>query len=155
MSINDYNLAKEKASFYCAQQDHCIFDIKKKLSQWGVDVTFYDDIIEYLIKENFINETRYSENFCLSKLHQNKWGRKKISYALSQKGIHNNDIQQGLAAIQEDEYNSILHKLIIQKAKTIKGNSLFEKKQKLIKSITTKGFEPTLIIKMIKEESIF
>ncbi|MEA3505179.1 MAG: RecX family transcriptional regulator, partial [Bacteroidota bacterium] len=78
-SIKSVIASKEKAAYYCAQQEHCIFDVRKKLFQWGVETSYHDEIIEYLLEDNFINETRYANSFCIGKFHQNKWGRKKIS----------------------------------------------------------------------------
>ena len=46
-----------------------------------------DKIIDRLKAEKYIDEARYCRSFINDKLRFNKWGRKKIEFALKQKQI--------------------------------------------------------------------
>ena len=73
-----YEEALYKSAAYCSQSEHCISDLRNKLTQWGVMESDWDKIIRYLVDENYINESRYAIAFTKDKFRYNKWGKIKI-----------------------------------------------------------------------------
>ena len=63
--------ALEYAKDYCAKEEHCQSDVKKKLHSYGVSEEEADICLAELITEGFINEQRYADLFAVSKFHQN------------------------------------------------------------------------------------
>lgn len=59
-------------------------------------------IIARLLKERFIDESRYTRFFVNDKLRFNKWGRVKIGYELYKKNIPSPIREESLAAIDEE-----------------------------------------------------
>ena len=96
-----------KARKYCSYQERCLADVKTKLNEWKAAEKTVEKIIQTLEKEDFINEERYAIAFALGKLRNNKWGRNKIFYAMTQKQIPEIYIQMGLNEIDEEEYIQI------------------------------------------------
>ena len=56
--------------FYCAYQERCHYDVSNKLNKLGVFGDEVDEYICYLIDENYLSETRYSEAFIRGKFNK-------------------------------------------------------------------------------------
>jgi regulatory protein len=146
----EQNFLYEKAHNYCDYQERCIYDVKTKLKSWKATEASIELIINQLEKEDYINEERYAISYATGKLRNNKWGRTKIFYALSQRHIPEIYIQMGLNEIDKDEYINILKNII--KSKKINEEDEFKRNVKMIKYAQQKGFQPSLTWKIINGE---
>lgn len=144
--------ALQKAAALCSAQERCVSDIIKKLQEWECEETDIDAIISTLQQQKFLDDERYTQLFVKSKLRNNKWGRIKIEFTLKQKGVDNGVIQNALDSIDENEYFSTLEQLLQAKVKTIKARNDFDKKTKLFRFASAKGFEFELINKVVQIE---
>jgi len=79
------NKTLEKISRYCAIQERSKYDVINKLKSYKVDQDELQSYIDYLQKNNFLNEERFVELYIRSKINQNEWGPLKIKYSLYQK----------------------------------------------------------------------
>ncbi|HKK09862.1 MAG TPA: regulatory protein RecX [Bacteroidales bacterium] len=138
-----------KASRYCAEQDRAEFDVRRKLGDWKVPEKLHTEIIETLKKEKFIDEKRFACTFVRSKFRNNRWGRIKIAYALRQKNIPEDLIAESLKELKDEDYRRTLKELVAKKARTIKSDSDYEKKQKVAQSMASKGYETGLIYEVV------
>jgi regulatory protein len=93
------------------------------------------------LANDYINEQRYCNAFAHDKLRYQKWGKKKIAYALHSKRIATNIIEDALKNIDETEYNTILSKLITQK----KGAT----KEQVTRFCMQRGFEYSRINELL------
>ncbi len=141
----DLSVALQKATHYCAEQERAIAEVKTKLYRWKVPEQQHQDVIDYLIENNYINHKRFVVLFAQSKLRYNQWGKIKIAYALQQKGIDREDIEYGLQAIDEAEYIDVVCKLIAKKQKTTKGKNPQEIQYKIMQYMRSKGFESDVV----------
>lgn len=139
-----------KAASYCSISEHCISEVEEKLNAWCVDCGQREKIINRLIEEDFINEKRYCVAFAKDKFHYNKWGKIKISYSLKQKGLPAELIDYALNTIDDGEYEEMLSVLLKNKIKTIKWQYEFEKMGKLFNFAQGRGFESTVIDRVIR-----
>ena len=110
-----------RAAAYCSAAERCIQDVEKKIKAAGLTGEESDRIIARLLKERFIDESRFARYFVNDKLRFNKWGRIKISYELQRKGIPADIRTEALAGIDEQEYQDILFSLLKSKKKTTRG----------------------------------
>lgn len=147
--------ALSKAMRYCAFQERSASDVRRKLSEWGLcgneDVWW---VTEHLKKEKFIDDQRYAIIFAKSKLQQNRWGKRKIEYALKKKEISDAHIRNALDMLNDQDYENILLGLAREKVKET-GLIPYEQKAKLIRFLLQRGFEIQLIetvIHKIKSE---
>lgn len=139
-----------KAASYCSISEHCVSDVELKLKAWGIEPDKSDKIIDRLKADDFINEKRYCVAFVKDKFHYNKWGKIKISYALKQKGLDNQLINQALNTIDDGEYEEMLAVLLKAKLKTIKWEYEYEKMGKLFNFAQSRGFESAVIDKVVR-----
>ena len=140
--IPDWVLSKMKQ--YCAFQERCMFDVKEKLKTFHLQEDVYESIILQLKKEDYLNEERFAKVFAGGKLRINHWGKNKIYAALQQKRVPELFILEGLSAI-DDEYLSILHKVIAKKNNELKESDINRRNRKLAKFAISKGFESNLV----------
>lgn len=123
---------RNKAARYCAAAEHCESEVREKLRQWGAEAKNTDEIVDFLIDNNYINEERYARAFAHDKLRYNGWGKMKIRYMLMGKRISRSAIEAALAALDENEYEEVLRKVAEKK----KGASPME----LARFLRQRGF---------------
>lgn len=146
-----YEQALSRAAALCSGSEHCSSEIQKKLSQWGLTPVQSEDIISYLTKEKYIDNIRFSRAYCLDKFRYNHWGRIKIVQMLRMMEIESNEINEGLAAIDEKEYSEILLHTLEQKNRQLKDSDPYIRKGKLVRHALSRGFEMNLIINKVEE----
>ena len=137
----------------CAQSEQCTYDLRQKLYRWGISSTDSESIINKLIKTRFVDDSRFAVAYCRDKYRFNRWGRMKIVYGLRAKQISSHDIQEALTAIDDSEYEEILVSVVKAKASAIKDVDTYEGRTKLFRSVASRGYESSLIVKIIKDSS--
>ncbi|MFP4556946.1 MAG: regulatory protein RecX [Bacteroidales bacterium] len=133
--------ATDRAQWLCSQQEKCTFDIRKKLAQWGVEYDDIQKVIDSLLNDGFIDEKRYAVTFAREKARFNKWGPKKIEYALRSKRITDEHINQALEEACELFDMETLKELLIKKAKSVNYKNGYDLKMKLLRFGVSRGFE--------------
>ena len=149
-----YNVkeATEKIKAYCIIQDRCQWEVKTKMKEWGVDEKVIENILTDLILEQFVDEQRFSESFCVGKFKIKKWGKLKIKNKLKNKKISDNCIEKGLSQIDDMEYMEVLKECYTKKRDSIKDTNQFIRKGKISKYLQQKGFESNLIWELINKD---
>jgi regulatory protein len=74
-----------------------------------------------------------------------KWGRLKIKMGLEQKRISPYCIKVGLKEINEEAYEAMIAELLEKKWRSLKDSNDYVRKQKAVRYVMQKGFEPDLI----------
>ncbi len=133
----------------CVQGEHCEKDILAKMEKWGLGKEMQASIMEYLVKERFVDNERYCRAFVSDKMRYNHWGQRKIEQALWLKGIEKSVSSQVFAEIDTEEWVEILSSELSKKRKTVKGRNDYEIKQKLVRFAAGRGFPYGIISKCI------
>lgn len=127
---------------YCSREERCSYDATKKLQTFSLPDTEIETIVDTLIKEKFIDDLRYATAYANDKYRFNKWGKFKISFALKQKKISENIIDQAIEIIPDEKYSSILNEELSKKLRTFPNTlSDYEKRGKLFRFAAGRGFE--------------
>ena len=144
--------ALEKIKHYCAYQERCHSEVKEKLFDYGLNKIESDEILLYLIENDYLNEQRFAEQFAGGHFRRKKWGRIKIRYALRQKQISDPCIKEALLVIDEEDYLKTLQQLFEEKSKTLRSEkNHFIRKKKIRDHLLQKGYEAGLIQDLLKE----
>ena len=141
---------KKKIEHYCAYQERCHLEVTNKLNKLGVFGDELDEYVCYLIDENFLSETRFSEAYVRGKFNNNNWGKVKISRELKLRNISDWNISNALGQINSEDYNNKLRKLCL-KLVELNDKSEFELKNKVVKNLSYKGWEVDLVIKTLNQ----
>ena len=142
--------ALNKAAAYCTLCERCQSEVSAKLTTWGVPHGEQEKIIARLTNEKFIDEARYCRAFVNDKVKFNRWGRIKITAALREKHLPQEQIKEALECIDEETYLQALQETIDIKRREFKGKDDFATQQKIIRHAASRGYEPALIISTIK-----
>lgn len=146
-----YEQALTRVTSLCSASEYCIHDINEKLYRWGISNTDSERIIDYLLDEKYIDETRYAQAYTNDKLRFSHWGRIKIKSMLRMKHISDRDINNAFDNISEEEYESILRDIIKGKAKSEGDAEDYASRAKIIRFALQRGFEMGEITKFISE----
>jgi len=54
---------KQKLVNYCVYQDRCHFEVEQKMREFVLIPEAKDEILLYLMKENYLNEERFTRSY--------------------------------------------------------------------------------------------
>jgi regulatory protein len=142
---------KYKAEAYCSTTEHCPAEVMAKLIQWGADGEMSERILEHLQKERYVDSVRFCRAFVRDKYRFARWGRVKIVQALRMKHLSSEEIEAGVAEIDEEEYAKGLRDLLRQKSKSVSGKNEYERNTKLIRFAVGRGFTMGEVLRYVKQ----
>jgi len=149
--MDEKNKLLKKLASYCSKKEVCVFDIMQKLASTQLNEDEKVSIINFLIKEKFIDEKRYAESFVNEKLNINGWGRIKIAEALKLKNIDENIINLAIRNIDMNYYIDIIKKAALKKINALINDDIEIKRNKVIQFLISKGFEEEIAENVISE----
>jgi regulatory protein len=137
--------AHEKLSAFCAYQERCPWDVRKKLAEKGIDGEKAEKLIQEMIAEEYVDEERYARSFCRGKFRIKKWGKSRIQRELKMRQVPEKTIKLALTEIDPFEYYDVLLNEVEKKLESTKELDLFKKKYKISQYLMSRGFEYDLI----------
>lgn len=142
-------ITRQKIRGWCDKAERCHWDVRQKLTDWGVPFAEREQLLGFLIELDLLNEERYAKAFAHDKFSFNHWGAKKIEQQLKLKGVSERNIRDALKEINVENYAQVLGDLIKKKEPQYKGLQLYQKKIKLARFLLSKGFENDTVWKEI------
>lgn len=133
--------AKTRLEALCAYQERCSQELDRKMRQWGLDEEDRNALLADLISNNFLSEERFAEAFVSGKINIKRWGKVKIRQHLKQKAISEYSIKKALESVEDDVYFGNLKHLVQHKYSSLKGPDDYNKKVKLYRYLSSKGYE--------------
>ncbi|MDR0660349.1 MAG: RecX family transcriptional regulator [Prevotellaceae bacterium] len=137
--------ALAKLKNLCSRSEKCIYDIKLKLQKWGIEPSESEKIIASLLNSKFVDEERYVNAYVREKLNLAKWGKQKIVRMLKAKQVQANLIDVALNDINNGKYKEKLVELLKKKNSSIKDESEYNRKAKLLRFALSRGYEYDLV----------
>ena len=148
--MSDYEKLVGRAAKICSTAEKCSYDIREKLIGWGINELQAEKAISYLKNNQFLDDNRYAQFFVKDKLKFNRWGRIKIAYALRQKQIEAEIIENAIATIDESLYEELLDQLIVAKIRSIGNIHHAAGKAKILRFAAQRGFTSEEIFRSLK-----
>ena len=145
------NEIEQKLKRYCSYQDRCHNEVEKKLKEFDLIEEAKNKILFNLINENYLNESRFSENFVRGKFKIKNWGKIKIVQELKSRNISDINIKRGLMEIDEVEYKNKLENIFNKKLSSLGNQSVINKKKKIFSYLSYRGWETDLIYEKINK----
>jgi len=139
---------KQKAIAIFKYMDRTKQELTLKLKQADYSDKVIEEVLEYVIKFHFIDDSRYAENYIRSR--KDKKSKRQIITELIGKGIDKSLIDE----VMSQEYDSeaeALKKAIEKKFKNL-NDLTREEKMKFASSLYRKGFQLDLIKKYVYDE---
>lgn len=143
---------KQKMINYCVYQDRCHQEVEQKMKEFLLIPEAKDEILLYLIRENYLNEERFVRSYIRGKFYLKHWGRNKIKNHLKFKGVSEKLVQSCYDEIDAEDYVVTIKKIYQQYYEKQKGLKEYQKQAKTIKYLIGRGFEYDIIQEVINED---
>lgn len=131
-----------KLSAYCSTAEHCLSEVQKKLDAWNLSEKDANAVIDYLLKEKFVDENRYALAFAREKMNFAHWGRNKVAFSLRNKHIPADFIKNALDEVfGSEDYDNSIAQVLEAKFRSITYKNKFDAKAKLLRFGGGRGFE--------------
>lgn len=131
--------AIDKMRRLCSRREYCISDIRGKLiKELGAETDEVDVALKQLIDEKYVDDHRYAVAFARDKAAISGWGKTKIKYMLSSKGVARDVIAEALAEVDDSKASDRLLRLLENKYKTLKDDPQW--KLKLLRFALGRGY---------------
>ena len=150
----DKQTATTKAESYCAYQERSQYEVRGKLLDLGMRFEELEEIIAYLIENNFLNEERFANAYARGKLRIKGWGKNKIAQGLKFKQVSIPLVKKALKNLDETEYLEKLKEVLDKKQESIKEKTAYKRNYKLTQYALSRGFERDLIFFMLKDSDL-
>lgn len=142
---------KRKLENYCVYQDRCHKEIEQKIREFNLIPEARELILLSLMKDNFLNEERFSKSFARGKFRIKSWGKQRIVRELKFRDISAYNIKTALKEINEGDYLETIYRITENRNQVISESNIFKRKKKLIDFLIRKGFENDLIYKTVND----
>src|SRR5680860_579396 len=110
-----------------------------------------DKIVVHLVENDYLNEERFAKSFARGKFTIKKWGRKRITLELKQRGISRFNIKTAIQEINQTAYLETFDALADKRLAQITEKNLLKRRKKLADYLLYRGWESDLVYRKIKE----
>lgn len=135
----------------CARAERSSGDALRLMTTWGVDKAKQQEVLQRLIKDRFIDDERYTEAFIREKTSLCAWGEYKIRTALRRKGIREEIINEKLNLLDQSHNIERLTIRLQRKAKSVKFDSPYQLKTKLLRYGLSLGFRMEQVMECVEQ----
>jgi len=144
--------ALKKLERYCAYQDRCHQEVRRKLYDVGLYGEDVDQVMAKLIESRFLDEERFARSYARGKFRMKKWGRIRIQIELKRRQISKYCLKAAMQELEEFDYEGTLKTLLEKRYEKQKSDlHPYAKRQDLITYGMRKGYEIEVIKRVITE----
>jgi len=150
-----YEQALNRAAALCSRGEHCAMDIVSKALDWELSEEEALRLVEQLRTDRFIDDARYAHAFVHDKYTYQHWGRVKIRYALLQKRLPAELVDNTLDdVIGVDDYLEALVELLRVKMRNMPLPLAQNDRAKLYRFAAQRGYEAGVIGKALQRLNV-
>ena len=137
--------------YFCAYQERYYKEVEEKLYSFSLSISEKEQVLTYLIENNFINEERFAQSFVRGKHNYKFWGKNRITQELKFRDISSRIITEALSEIPTETYFDNFNSLAEKHWQSIKERKGPKKNKKFVDFLLRKGYESNLIFEKLKE----
>lgn len=146
--------ATKRMERYCTYQERCHKEVRQKLYEMQMIPIAIDQIVDHLLRHNFLNETRFAQAFARGKFRTKKWGKNRILNELKRREISKHNIEIALKEIPDAEYFKTFEALAEKRLQQLSSEkNLQKKRRKLADYLFYRGWESGLVYEKVNEIS--
>ena len=125
----------------CARAEKCEGDARRLMRRWGVAPSDMEQVLARLVRDRFIDDSRYAELFVREKLNLSGWGAYKIRTALRRKEVAAEIIEEALGQLDAQKLRDRLQERLERKLRTVRAKTTYELKNKLFRYGLSLGYD--------------
>lgn len=146
--------AFERLADRAATTEICSAEASAKLRDWEIAPDVANKILDRLIAERYIDDRRFTHAYVRDRINNAHWGLLKIRRALTLKQISAAIINEAIDSELNDEtYCENLAAALRTKARSMPSPIQSADRVRLIRFAASRGYEPSLIMQMLSDES--
>ena len=145
---HEQSLLYEKALKYISYKPRTIQEVTNHLKELSDDLDIINEIIEKLIKLDFLNDTRYAYSYLESSIRTGN-GPIKISHELHNKGIEEKIIKEVLLTYTTEQQIEVAYNVSIKHLKLLDKYPMRKQKELLSQKLLRSGFNYSIINQVI------
>ena len=135
----------------CSRAEKSSGDALRLMSQWQVPQAERVGVLDRLLRESFIDDSRYTEAYVREKSRLSGWGARKIAMQLRQKGVAQDIIAEALKLLDSDVELPRLVEKLRRKMRSTKYSSAYELRGKLLRYALSLGFDYDMAQRAVEE----
>ena len=148
--MEEYSKVLDRLQAQCSKREYCSSDVfRKAMKAFDGDREMADKILQSLLEDRFVDDSRYASAFAREKSRLSGWGPAKITYTLVGKGIPRPVVLEALGEIDQEEADSKMKSVIQTKVGSLIGDPQI--KFKLLKFALTRGYEYDKVAPVVEE----
>lgn len=140
-----------RLSAQCARQERSSGQVLERMRQWGLPDEARGRVLARLVEGRWVDDRRFCELFVSDKIRFGKWGRRKVEAALWQKGIGSDIAGPVLDAVDDSLYEEALTPLLKAKLRSVKGDTPYERRCRLMAYAAGRGFDMELAARCLEK----
>ena len=125
----------------CARAEKCEGDARRLMQGWGVPTQEAEAVLARLVRERFIDDSRYAAMFVREKMHLSGWGIYKIRAALQRKQVDKAHIEAALEQVNPEQMGTRLAEQLRCKLRTVKAKTPYDLRTKLMRYGLSLGYD--------------
>ncbi|OCG13352.1 hypothetical protein A9G24_08005 [Gilliamella sp. App6-5] len=131
---SSYELSQKITFFFAKKRQSTDEEYQSQLIKLKIEI---QDVIEYCINQNWINDEQYIEKYIVMRANKG-YGKYKIAMELKQRGLPV-DLSQQLLQMANINWEDLAYKQLLKKLKQINHKNS-NKKQKCIQFLISRGY---------------
>ena len=148
--MEEYGKVLDRLQAQCSRREYCSSDIfRKALAAFEGDREQVGRLLESLVEDGFVDDSRYASAFAREKSRLNGWGPAKITSMLLGKGIPRQTAVAALGEIDTEAADRRMRSVLETKYKVLAGDP--QEKFKLLKFGLTRGYEYDKLAPVVDE----
>ena len=148
--MEEYAKVLDRLQAQCSRREYCSSDIfRKALAAFEGDREQAGRLLESLVEDGFVDDSRYASAFAREKSRLNGWGPAKITSMLLGKGIPRQTAVAALGEIDTEAADRRMRSVLETKYKVLAGDP--QEKFKLLKFGLTRGYEYDKLAPVVDE----
>lgn len=125
----------------CARAEKCEGDARRLMRNWGIPTADAEQVVARLVRERFIDDSRYAAMYVREKVHLSGWGAYKIRTALRRKAIAAPIIEEALSQLEGTNLQERLLERLQRKLRTTKAKTPYDLRTKLLRYGASLGYD--------------
>ena len=140
-TISNLDAVFGRMAWLCSRREYCSAAVLGKLRQKGLDDKDAAAVLDRLVRERYVDDARYARAFVRDKALLAGWGPRKISFALSAKGISKEVVEEALEEVSPEDSEARMCQVLSAKWKSVSGKTLYERRTKLLRFALSRGYQ--------------
>lgn len=148
-TISNLDAVFDRMAWLCSRREYCSAAVLGKLRQKGLDDKDAAAVLERLVRERYVDDARYARAFVRDKALLSGWGPRKISFALSAKGISREVVEEALGEVSPEDSEARMYQVLAAKWESVSGKTLYERRTKLLRFALSRGYSYEAVLRFL------